>query len=294
MKKNIFLTLILGLFFSLSNAQTSVGTKTFQFANEGFSIEAPENLRIARTTSPDENGSRMYRADANGGYFFISTFANIDSSHFREILEYTGENKAVPSSVTINSLHARKFSFPDSDGFYQTILAVQGNKRFYIFQAVSETKDNPTAAIFFDSLRFEQSEPAESSSKSDPFSNIKINPDGQKEFSGTGQGTGGGSGSGIGSGNPENDQNRDLKLISKPSAKYTNLARFYQIQGTISLRVTFLADGTIGGVETTSKLPFGLTNSAIKAAKAMRFLPALRNGQPYNITKNVRYDFTIF
>ena len=85
-----------------------------------------------------------------------------------------------------------------------------------------------------------------------------------------------------------------VKIISKPRPGYTDSARVNNIQGTVVLRVTFLANGQVGGVSVVKGLPNGLTEQAIAAAKGIRFEPAKKGGTPYAVNKNVEYSFTIF
>ncbi|MGI8789102.1 MAG: energy transducer TonB [Pyrinomonadaceae bacterium] len=145
----------------------------------------------------------------------------------------------------------------------------------------------------------------EESKSSEKEANIKAQsePTRNAENKNTGQGVGSGSGNGIGSGSGNTNQAKPptptnqtsaLKILSKPRANYTDLARFYQITGTVPLRVTFLASGEIGSVEAIRKLPFGLTANAIAAARAIRFEPAMQDGNAYNVTKIVEYSFTIY
>jgi TonB family protein len=133
---------------------------------------------------------------------------------------------------------------------------------------------------------------------------------------GTGEGSGIGSGSGNGFGNGNGDGRGDgdngdntpritkvekpvgiskgVTITSKPRANYTDSARQNQVQGTVTLRVTFNANGSIGSVSAVSGLPYGLTEQAIAAAKQIRFEPAMKNGQAVAVTKQVQYSFTIY
>jgi TonB family protein len=130
---------------------------------------------------------------------------------------------------------------------------------------------------------------------------------------GLGEGNGNGSGSGNGNGNGNGDGDGDgdnvprltetvkpvgvtvgMKILSRPQPRYTDAARVNNVQGTVTLRVTFTASGTIGSVSPVSGLPYGLTEQAIAAAKQIRFEPPKRNGQPYAVTKTVSYTFTIY
>jgi len=85
-----------------------------------------------------------------------------------------------------------------------------------------------------------------------------------------------------------------LKIISKPRANYTDAARQNQIQGTVTLRVTFLASGHIGSISPISGLPDGLTEQAMAAAAQIKFEPSIRNGKPITVAKSVQYSFTLY
>lgn len=135
---------------------------------------------------------------------------------------------------------------------------------------------------------------------------------------GTGEGNGRGSGSGNGNGNGNGNGTGDgtgrtspppppptkppepvgpttpVNIISKPRPGYTDAARQNQITGTVTLRVTFLANGQIGSISPVSGLPYNLTEQAIAAARQLKFEPAKKNGVPQTVTKQVQYSFTIY
>ncbi len=131
---------------------------------------------------------------------------------------------------------------------------------------------------------------------------------GQGSGIGSGSGNGNGDGNGDGSGRGSGDRDRDngdppaikvgptvaLNITSKPRANYTDAARTNQVQGTVTLRVTFLPSGQIGGISPVNGLPYGLTEQAIAAARSIRFEPAKKNGVPYAVTKQVQYNFTLY
>ncbi|MBV9241466.1 MAG: TonB family protein [Acidobacteria bacterium] len=125
---------------------------------------------------------------------------------------------------------------------------------------------------------------------------------------GAGNGTGSGYGNGLGNGNgngtgdgPDGGpppravgESSPMKLISKPKPGYTAEARQANFTGTVLLRVTFLASGQIGGVSAVKGAPYGLTESAIAAAKRISFEPAKVNGVPQTVTKSIEYSFTLY
>jgi len=85
-----------------------------------------------------------------------------------------------------------------------------------------------------------------------------------------------------------------IKIIYFPRPGYTESARNALVAGDVTLEVTFLASGEVGEISVVSGLPNGLTETAIDAAKRIRFQPAQRNGVPYAVTKQIRYTFTLY
>ncbi|MCA1622395.1 MAG: energy transducer TonB [Acidobacteria bacterium] len=94
--------------------------------------------------------------------------------------------------------------------------------------------------------------------------------------------------------NPIKAETENIRIIVKPYARYTDAARQAQIQGTVTLKVTFLANGGIGSVTPVNDLPYGLTEQAIFAASRIVFIPAKKNGTTYTVIKTVQYSFSIY
>lgn len=85
---------------------------------------------------------------------------------------------------------------------------------------------------------------------------------------------------------------RELKIISRPPASYSDEAHRDKTTGTIAIVVEFLADGTIGTVVPLNTLPDGLTESCIKASKKIKFKPAYIRERPMTVIKLITYDFS--
>ena len=151
------------------------------------------------------------------------------------------------------------------------------------------------------------------------FSNGPGSGGGQGTGAGTGQGsgrgTGAGSGDGSGSGSGLGDGNgsgtgtggsgvppppkrvgvtQALKILSKPRPGYTDAARQNNVQGTVILRVTFLASGQVGSISAVKGLPNGLTEQAIAAARRINFEPKKIDGQGQSVTRQIEYTFSIY
>jgi len=152
------------------------------------------------------------------------------------------------------------------------------------------------------------------------FSNGPGSGGGQGTGNGTGQGsgngTGTGSGSGSGSGGGNGDGNGDgsgsggrgapppppaatavtqpLKILYKPKGTYTDEARTNNVQGTVRLKITLLASGAIGSITPITRLPHGLIEQAIAAARQIKFEPAKVNGVAVSKIVTFDYGFNIY
>lgn len=85
-----------------------------------------------------------------------------------------------------------------------------------------------------------------------------------------------------------------VTFLSKPKATYTDEARNNAVKGKVTLRVALLADGTIGPITVIKRLPLGLTEQAIAAARQIKFQPATINGVPVSKVVTVQYAFYIY
>lgn len=87
------------------------------------------------------------------------------------------------------------------------------------------------------------------------------------------------------------DQNITIK--KKPRVE---TARFCsQISGVVRLKVTFDKSEKVTNVEVVS--PSGCKDfdkGAVRAAKKIKFKPALKNGEPVTVVKSVEYVFTLY
>ncbi len=85
-----------------------------------------------------------------------------------------------------------------------------------------------------------------------------------------------------------------LKILSKPQAKYNEAARSSGVEGSVRLKVTLLASGQVGSIVPVTRLPHGLTDQAIAAARLIKFEPAKQNGIPISKTVTIDYPFNIY
>jgi len=124
---------------------------------------------------------------------------------------------------------------------------------------------------------------------------------------GNGGNTGGGDrregGGGPGGGGGGTDYNRvfsgkdvtsKARVLEKPEPQYTEAARKNQITGVVIIRAVFSASGQVTNISAISKLPDGLTEKAIGAARQIRFVPATKDGRPVSMWMQLEYNFNLY
>jgi TonB family protein len=172
--------------------------------------------------------------------------------------------------------------------------------------------------------------PKASTEKTTVKSPTSVPPDSQREQNGkaqsaptpmetlTGPATGNGVGSGVGPfngggtganphpvrSNPGNtdynrvfssrEVNQRARILEKPEPVYTDVARKNQISGTVVLSVVFTASGQVTDIRVVTGLPDGLNESAIAAARRIKFTPAMLDGRPVSMRILVEYNFNLY
>jgi TonB family protein len=83
-------------------------------------------------------------------------------------------------------------------------------------------------------------------------------------------------------------------ITGKPEPGYTKAARESGLSGLIRLRVVLAADGTVKHVLVLLPLGHGLSESAVKAARGIKFRPATLNGRPVSQYAILEYNFNVY
>ena len=81
------------------------------------------------------------------------------------------------------------------------------------------------------------------------------------------------------------------KVIDLPAALYTEEARADKVRGEVRLRLVLSNDGRVKNVFPIKALSHGLTESAMEAARQIKFQPAIRNGAPASQFATYVYEF---
>ncbi|MBC8031998.1 MAG: TonB family protein [Pyrinomonadaceae bacterium] len=81
------------------------------------------------------------------------------------------------------------------------------------------------------------------------------------------------------------------RLLESPAAIYTDEARAAGAEGEVRIRLVLAADGTVKHVFPMKALKHGLTESAMEAARQIKFTPAMRDEQQVSQFATLSYDF---
>lgn len=88
--------------------------------------------------------------------------------------------------------------------------------------------------------------------------------------------------------------NQKTRVLSKPEPQYTESARKYSVTGTVVLRAVFSSSGEVKSLSVVSRLPHGLTERALEAARQIRFVPAVKDGQAVSMYIQLEYNFNLY
>ncbi|MDQ1559291.1 MAG: hypothetical protein QOD32_2351 [Pyrinomonadaceae bacterium] len=87
---------------------------------------------------------------------------------------------------------------------------------------------------------------------------------------------------------------RKAQITAKPEPLYTEEARRNQVTGTVRLRLVLSATGQVTSITPVTKLPDGLTEKAIEAARKIGFTPAEKDGRKVSQWVVIEYNFNIY
>lgn len=85
-----------------------------------------------------------------------------------------------------------------------------------------------------------------------------------------------------------------LRIIKRNLPVYPSRARARGTEGNVILLISFQPNGTVGAVMVLKSADKDMDQSAIEAARAIRFEPATKNGTPISVVKRLEYIFSIY
>ena len=87
---------------------------------------------------------------------------------------------------------------------------------------------------------------------------------------------------------------RKALIVYKPEPPYTEAARRKGVTGVVRLRVVLSSTGRVTDIEVLKSLPNGLTESAMRVARQLRFFPAEKDGRPVSQYVLLENNFNIY
>jgi TonB family protein len=87
---------------------------------------------------------------------------------------------------------------------------------------------------------------------------------------------------------------RKVIVVSKPEPTYSESGRMNQVTGTVVLRAVFSSSGAVTSLRVRSGLPDGLTERALAAAKQIKFIPAIKDGNFVSTHIQLEYNFNLY
>jgi TonB family protein len=229
--------------------------------------------KVLRKGDGKQRLERHLRASLVGMFYSIEVFENPEPRQSLE--EFVAEKNAnseydpaTERSLTVNGFAGKEYSSrnktsPAMVQFFAT------EKRLFRFVAGGPPQSRLDVKQFFSSIKLgQQTDGIEVSDG--PGTHL---PDtGERIFTGR-----------------EVDQK--ARLLTKPEPHYTEAARREGITGVVVLKVIFSATGEVNYIRVVSGLPHGLTEQAIKAAKKIKFIPAMKDGKAVSMWIQLEYNF---
>jgi len=261
--------------------QPAVEWQRYTVSGEEFSVLLP--VVPAMTTSDTyidllhSRRERILGAYSNGAVYAVYTFEKKSLSLDELKLRFTSKYEiARPGeTVKVNGIAGTSLGSETGDRVVAIELFATA-KNLYVFQVVcSKLGDHTGIPKFLSSIAFSKQ------------------PEGTQVADGAGQQPAANSETAE-SIFPGRDVTHKVSVINKPEPRYTKEARKNQITGTVVLRAVFSSSGAVTRIAAISKLPDGLTDQAIGAARQIKFIPAIKDGRFVSMWMELQYNFNLF
>ena len=282
--KNPLLVVLIGFILSLntfSQTRNEITWWTVDNPTEEFTAKFPTN-KFKKEGLARGSSAIIYKAQTRDTYFYIVTALNKSETPINQLLALAESKRAIKTVEKVGRFEATRFAFLDEDSLYHEFITVQGEKKFYIFQALSCDSTYSSIHFFFSSISFGGNSLSEKFVSKSVFEThkkdiAKCRPRSRMST-------------------PKRDGNLGtvtrLKLLKKPFPRFNYLASIYGIKGPITVRATFSANGKVEEVTPVRTLPFGITKTAVEAIHAISFTPRMVDGKAVSVTKTIQYYFS--
>jgi TonB family protein len=280
-----------------SETQDAPEWQRYTVKGEEFSVLLPEMPAMTTATRVtiglDPNRQeRILGAYADGVVYAIYAFGNRNVKESLDSFVTEVAGSYLPSGtmhfrrdLTVSGFRGRQYSFNSGDipgviQFYRTA------RHLYVFEVIGASESDRMVEKFFSSLVLDESLPGEevkdgpgaapsaksASASAQPATKTNATEDSIKSFSGK-------------------DVTRKAVVVTKPEPSYTGLAEKNHVSGTVVLKVVLSSSGRVTNIRAVGRLPDGLTENAIEAARQIRFVPAVKDGRFVSMRMELQYNF---
>ena len=259
------------------NQEDPVWWKTYTVEDEEFSVKLPTlpamtGSKVFNARLQQQRFHREIKTSVGGVVYTIDVFENPKRSQSLEefvaeqntdaTLDLTTERNLSVNGFTGKEYSLRNKTYPGTVQFFTT------EKRLYRFTATGPA-EHPGVKQFFSSIVLGKEE------------GIKIvNGPGIPLELDTGERV-----------YMPKELDTKVRLLNKPEPVPPEEARRNDVRGRVVLRAVFSGNGTVTNIRVIAGLPYGMTESAIEAARRIKFVPATKDGKPVSMWLQLEYLF---
>jgi TonB family protein len=295
MKQRLLLIICVLLFVVAANAQTPNTAKAVSWQNytvdgEKFSVALPLLPAMHLNSLYRDRWDKERRIVQLGSYadgVVYTVFALENPSPTLSLEEFIAQQNAGSAwhpdsqhTVTRQGFAGKVFTSTDPNDGMAQFFATEDH--LYAFRAFGAPAEDARLTRFFSSASFSKTKDAVEVKEGPglPFEQAsqEERPETQlpyKAFLGK-------------------DVTRKARLAMKPEPSYTEAARQNAVSGTVVLKCIFRYDGSVTDIRTVSGLPYGLTERAIRAARSIKFIPAVKDGKYVSMWMQLEYNFNLY
>jgi TonB family protein len=253
------------------------------FAPEGeeltLMVPALPTVRTYPVSAPDQSdherslAQREYSGYGSGLVFVIESYkAERPQRLWGNLLNHADNGAVFERDISFDGITARQYrsSYESRYGRYTTrFVRFATKEHVYLITLATLEETNSIVDRFVSSLRLRRPEDQSTNyaQRSDSIPGHAFGP---------------------------NEVTRRAVVVWKNAPYYTNQARAHRIVGTVKLEAILAADGYVSNITVTKELKDGLTESAIEAARNIRFFPAEKDGKPVSQLIMLEYNFSLF
>lgn len=173
--------------------------------------------------------------------------------------------------LNLNGIAGKSFVYPDNKGMVQFFAT---EDRLYDFRAYGAPIDDARMTRFFSSISLtgKQAGIEVSANTTESFDTDAATERHDKRI----------------------EPDRKIQFQSRPAPEYSDEAKRKGVRGVVVLKCIFRSNGTVTDIKVIAGLPYGLTESAIEAAKKIKFVPATKDGHNVSMWMQLEYNFNLY